>query len=84
MAHSYRHTPIFGHTCASSEKEDKQIAHRAFRKLTKQAIAAGRYDRMPANYRLMLDVWSMAKDGKSYWMPKWHNQLETWRRSMRK
>lgn len=43
MSRSYRKTKIFG-VSGDSEKHDKRIANRKFRKLSKNKIAAGRDD----------------------------------------
>jgi hypothetical protein len=66
MSRSRRKTPIFGHA-GKSEKKDKQMANRIFRKKTKDEIAKGNYENLPFDINQALNVWSMSKDGKSYW-----------------
>ena len=66
MSRSKRKTPIFGHT-GKSEKKDKRIANRIFRKMTKSRIAKEEFDNLPFNMNEALNVWAMSKDGKSYW-----------------
>ncbi len=69
MSRSYRKTPIFGHTLAESEKQDKQMAHQAERSHVRTALTSG----TPLD-ELALDlpahahsnVWDYAKDGKAY------------------
>ena len=38
MSRSYRKTPIFGYTCAESEKKDKQIWHKRMRRIENQKL----------------------------------------------
>lgn len=70
MAHSFKHTPIFGYNAGrsgESEKTDKRINNRRLRSRNKTAIRThGEY----ANFFAMREVsnpWSMAKDGKFFW-----------------
>ena len=64
MSCSYRKTKIFGHA-GSSEKEDKRINNRMFRRREKQAIEAGK--QAPVNMNEVRNLWDMNKDGKFYW-----------------
>jgi hypothetical protein len=79
MSRSYRKTKIFGHA-SSSEKEDKRINNRMFRKkeseisneLVKEANADLEVsDETETSYPTDMDeirsTWGMAKDGKGYW-----------------
>jgi hypothetical protein len=68
MSRSRKKTPIFG-VAGSSEKQDKRIANRMFRRKEKVKIAMEQYEDVPVRVAEVMDVWSMAKDGKSYW--KW-------------
>lgn len=65
MSHSYRKTPIFGHTVSESEKKDKRRANRLLRRLSRAMIGQGE-EELP-NIRDVSNVWSFDKDGKSYW-----------------
>ena len=65
MSRSKRKTPVFGHTKSDSEKQDKRLANRRLRRCVKTAITADKED-VP-KLREVSDVWSMDKDGKSYW-----------------
>lgn len=65
MSRSFRRTPIFPITTCESEKEDKRIANRAFRRKTKVAILTGR--ELPMSMDEVSNPWSWGKDGKNYW-----------------
>lgn len=70
MSRSRRKTPITGITTASSEKEDKRIANRKLRRVTKEILRRGSLEddlNLP-DIREISDVWGMAKDGK-----RWHD-----------
>lgn len=74
MGKSIRKTPIMGHTKARSEKKDKQLTHKKFRRHNKLAIKAGRLERIWDEMTEAYNTWSMAKDGKGYVRnpePKW-------------
>lgn len=64
MSRSYRKMPICGITTAESEKQDKQIANRRFRRNTRQLVKAGKEP--PFNIRAVSNVYSFDKDGKQY------------------
>lgn len=69
MSRSRRKNPICGWTCAESEKQDKRLANRAFRRRVKGALATGRI--MP-DRREVHNVWTFAKDGTQRFDPdKW-------------
>lgn len=61
VSRSKRKTPFFGHTTAVSEKEDKTIWHRAFRRAMKQFLDE------KVDIRYYSDPWNMNKDGKQYY-----------------
>jgi hypothetical protein len=67
MSRSYRKTPVTGHSCSTSEKEDKKMCHQMFRARVRTLMNQEEYDKLPFRMREVLDTWSMAKDGKSYW-----------------
>lgn len=52
-------------TFADSQKEDKRIANRIFRRKTKQAIHSG--IKPPYRLREVSDVYGFAGNGKTYW-----------------
>lgn len=64
MSRSKRKTPIMGITCAKSEKEDKRLANRAFRRRTRQALVVEMEP--PFSRHQVSNVWDFAKDGKQF------------------
>lgn len=76
MSRSYRHLPIIGMTTACSEKEDKRLANRAFRRANALKIdnPHGIYPAL----REYSDPWGWSKDGKMWFEP------EKYPKSMRK
>ena len=66
MSRSRKKHPAGG-ICSCSEKKDKQLAHRAFRRLSNTLISKEEYEKLPVKLAEIVDVWSMTKDGKSYW-----------------
>ena len=66
MGKSFRKTPIFGNTTAESEKKDKRLANRIFRRHNRQYLRVDP-DRLWNNINEALNAYSMAKDGKNYW-----------------
>lgn len=68
--HSYRLTPKGGITTGPSEKRDKRTANRALRARVRAWLVCDEPDYQPAPppaLRQVSNVWSMNKDGKSYW-----------------
>lgn len=65
MSRSYKKTPICGLTTAKSDKEDKRLANRLFRRASRNRIKSNR----ELFYRLreVCNVWDFAKDGKIYY-----------------
>lgn len=65
MSRSYKKTPITAFTAAKSDKEDKKLANRLFRRASRNRIKSNR----EPFYRLreVCDVWDFAKDGKMYY-----------------
>ena len=64
VSRSRRKTPIFGFTCAESEKRDKVIAHRRERRAVRVAIASDA-DLLPVT-RDVSNENRFAKDGKHW------------------
>ncbi len=60
MSRSRRKNPIIGITKAESEKQDKRLANRRFRRITRLNL-----DDTP-NRREHSNVWCFDKDGKIY------------------
>jgi len=63
MSRSYNKNPIRGNTTADSEKKDKQIANRSFRRTSKQKI---KNEKEPPLVRENSNVWTFDKDGKHW------------------
>lgn len=64
MSRSIRKTKIFGITSAKSEKQDKRLWNRKFRKVCKKLICQEK--EAPNNIKAVTDVWSGSKDGKIF------------------
>jgi len=64
MSRSRKKTKIHGITTAESEKKDKQIANRKYRRIVKQKVKCDSED-LP-NLREVSDIWLFEKDGKKY------------------
>lgn len=64
MSRSRRKTPIIGVTCAESEKEDKVITNRKFRRINKYLLNQNKmlFDKT----REISNNYLFAKDGKQY------------------
>ncbi len=73
MTRSYQHTPIFGNCLCDSEKRDKRIANRAWRRIVRVKLHTGTTEVLPLQ-REVSNVWDFGKDGKhwrSNYDPKW-------------
>lgn len=70
MSRSRKKVAVCGWTCKESEKKDKRIANRKFRKLTKQNIL-NNFDKIPWRMREITQIWDFAKDGKQ--KLEWHS-----------
>lgn len=69
MSRSVRHAPVWGNCCPKrSEKADKVMAHRAFRRSVKHAIQA-QADILP-HYNTYANPWKWTHDGKG-WRSDW-------------
>lgn len=71
MSRSKRHTPIFGHTTATSEAADKRLWHKRWRAQQLAALAGTgpETEAMPVDRRAVSSTWTMAKDGKAWMSP---------------
>lgn len=65
MSRSKRKTPIIA-IAGVSEKKDKQLANRKFRKLAKNKISVQEYEDLPEDLKDVSNVWTFNKDGKIY------------------
>lgn len=64
MSRSRRKTPIRGITSSESEKDDKRIYNRRFRRAQKQVLTVNIEAELPV-LREYSNPWSMDKDGKA-------------------
>ena len=72
MARSRKKTPIIPNTCANSEKEDKRNANRKLRRKVKADLHKAQVTEIIEEIELpelreVSNVWSFAKDGKSFY-----------------
>lgn len=71
MSRSRRKTPITGHTTCRSERHDKKLWHQRWRTRERTVLASSSADDLGAHLPLLenqvSNVWSMGKDGRSYW-----------------
>lgn len=65
MSRSKKKTPASTIACCKSQKADKRICNRVFRRRSKILLAKGRD--LPIRLREVMDVWGFAGDGKRYW-----------------
>ena len=65
MSRSKKKTKIRGITSSPSEKEEKQVANRKFRRKNKVKTKEVDEDNYP-KLREVSDVWAFSKDGKLY------------------
>ena len=63
MSRSVRKSRISGIAICASEKADKAIWHRAFRRAARANVEHSQF----IDYRQFSDPWTMGKDGKHYW-----------------
>jgi hypothetical protein len=71
VSRSRRMTPIAGHTNCPSERPDKKLWHQRWRTRERTALANQSPEELGAHLPLLenqvSNVWSMGKDGRSYW-----------------
>lgn len=71
MSRSRRKTPIFGHTTCRSERQDKKLWHQRWRTRERKTLASASPEALDSHLPLLesqvSNVWSMGKDGHSYW-----------------
>ena len=74
MSRSRRKTPIEGYTTCRSEREDKKLWHQRWRTRERTALTSASPEALSAHLPLLenqvSNVWSMGKDGRSYWSLK--------------
>lgn len=67
MSRSYKHTTISAITTAQSEKQDKRLANRRFRRISKHRVKIDAEPLIDLNE--ISDPWDFQKDGKRYFFP---------------
>lgn len=72
MGKSFKRTSICGNAVASSEKQDKRLANRRFRRNSKQLINCKREPCV--DIKEVSNVYSFNKDGKHYFSSKEYPQ----------
>ena len=72
MARSRKKTPLQGMTTASSEKKDKRLYNRRFRRVSKQALHVNPEREVLPYLKEYSDPRCMDKDGKVRFDPKKH------------
>jgi hypothetical protein len=77
MSRSYKKNPAGGITMADSEKKDKRLANRKYRRIVRQALMSWTEDTIIPLLREVSNVWDMDKDGK-----RWHGWKypDVWRK----
>jgi len=80
MSRSRRKTPIIPMTLCRSERRDKQCWHRAWRRAERNALTALLSDRhveahLPWVRNDVSDVWTMSKDGRTYWSAEARSEM---------
>jgi hypothetical protein len=72
MSRSRKKTPVHGITTANSEKKDKRLYNRRFRRVTKQVLRVSPLREVLPHLREYSNPWCMDKDGKVRFDPKKH------------
>jgi len=73
MSRSRKKISICGATTGRSEKHDKRIANRIFRRKEKAAIHHEKDP--PENINEVSDIWLFDKDGKFYFDEEWPKRM---------
>lgn len=77
MSRSHRKTPIFGHTNARSESDDKRLWHKRWRSRERDQLATfdPDGDPLPVHRQAVSSTWDMAKDGKAWFDPRRQREM---------
>ena len=79
MSRSKKKVPINSHTHARSEKQDKRIANRTFRREEKRMLDQwDEHTEFHDKVSEVYDVWSMSKDGKHWPRKREWMTIEYW------
>ena len=81
MSRSRRKTPIFAFSHSRSERADKKIWHGRWRAMERTALAGASPealdDHFPITENEACNVYSMSKDGRSYWSPRYRDEISS-------
>lgn len=66
MSRSKRSTPIISFTTSRSEKQDKRVANRKFRRLTTHKIRTHDNEALPVRLKEVSNIYTFSKDGKQW------------------
>ncbi len=75
MSRSRKRTPVCGMTGASSEKQDKRLYNRRYRRVCKQALHVNPACELLPHLRAYSNRWAMAKDGRARFDPRERPEL---------
>ena len=77
MSRSLRKTPIFGHTTARSEADDKRLWHKRWRASERERLATVGVDadHVTVHRNAVSSTWDMAKDGKAWFDPSRQREI---------
>jgi hypothetical protein len=75
MSRSKKRTPVCGNTGACSEKQDKSLYNRRYRRACKQALHVNPKCELLPHLREYSNPWVMHKDGKARFDPKVRPEL---------
>ena len=77
MSRSLRKTPIFGHTNARSEADDKKLWHKRWRASERDHLApvGADTDHVTVHQNAISSTWNMAKDGKAWFDPSRRREI---------
>lgn len=74
MSRSHKKNPFMAVCCYFSNKKDKIIANRLFRRISKNRLRKGEYPLY--SLKEVSDTWNFASDGLAYYHPKdYYNYL---------
>jgi hypothetical protein len=75
MSRSTKRTPVCGMTGAPSEKQDKRLYNRRYRRMCKQVLHVNPACELLPHLREYSNPWAMDKDGKWWFDPKERPEL---------
>ncbi len=70
MSKSRKRTSISGITSGASEKEDKRLYNRCYRRKFRMVLRAFEVEKLFPSLREHSNIWAMGKDGKKWFDPE--------------